>query len=305
MLVAVLVFWVLALVLGFALVYYDALERAFALPPELEAGFDEALYVSFTTLSTLGYGDVRPIQAPYTVLASVQALLGFGLLTLTISYLLGVYRVLQQLGSLATRLYHGAHGSTIPERLVAGRVTEADRSSLRPHVAELHHELVELYEGMRRYPIAGYFASRQAYRTWPYAFAMVSGAAAALAWGLPAGHPARREPDVEGLLYAVTDISERLRETLPGDVSGVRPAAVRPSHFSDALATGATSDPFVRRFLSMDARMRELGATPAPDPEEAYERYCGWLGYAARRERFLEAAATQLGYPPDTFAKEG
>jgi hypothetical protein len=96
--------WVLLVSLGYALVYYAGMDgdALFSLPGKsLEPSPMEALYLSGVAVSTLGFGDITPTNALYQALVVSEALIGFGILTLAISYIIGVYGVLQQLGVLS------------------------------------------------------------------------------------------------------------------------------------------------------------------------------------------------------------
>ena len=54
----------------------------------------EAFYFSGVTIGTLGLGDVTPLNSLYQVIAVSEALIGFGILTIAITYVLGIYEVL-------------------------------------------------------------------------------------------------------------------------------------------------------------------------------------------------------------------
>jgi len=57
------------------------------------------------------------------------------------------------------------------------------------------------------------------------------------------------------------------------------------------------ADPWVARFLHIEASMRELARLEEPpDAEEAYDRYKRWLPFAHRNRAFFEASAKDLGY---------
>src|SRR5438552_509995 len=78
-LLALFAVWAAGLVLGFGL-----LQQA-AAPEGRTLG--ESLYLSGTTFTTLGYGDVTPAGPIGRVLSFVEALLGFGFLAVVIGYL--------------------------------------------------------------------------------------------------------------------------------------------------------------------------------------------------------------------------
>src|SRR5918992_4839639 len=90
--------WIVLVLTGYAFVYYAGMTGGdfnFS-NPDLEPSFGEALYMSGTAISTLGFGDVTPTGSLYQALAASEALIGFGILTLAITYVVGIYGVLQQ-----------------------------------------------------------------------------------------------------------------------------------------------------------------------------------------------------------------
>lgn len=88
-LVAVIAGWVVLLWAGWALVYWPRLPEQFSfspgIDPRIRGGFVDALYLSLMTMTTLGYGDVTPSTGWMRILATLQALTGFGLLTASVT----------------------------------------------------------------------------------------------------------------------------------------------------------------------------------------------------------------------------
>ena len=107
-LVTTVVVWTVLLGVGWALVFWPFLPEGFRfgspLAPAEQAGFLDALYFSFVTLATLGYGDISPTGAVLRLLAPLEAAVGFALLTAGISWILSVYPVLGRRRALAQRL---------------------------------------------------------------------------------------------------------------------------------------------------------------------------------------------------------
>src|SRR5215203_7374367 len=97
---ATITVWIFLVSLGYALVYYAGMDgRTFSFSTSgLEPSFMEAMYFSGVTIATLGLGDVTPLSSLYQAIAVSEAPIGFGILTLSISYVIGVYEVLQRLG---------------------------------------------------------------------------------------------------------------------------------------------------------------------------------------------------------------
>ncbi|AQT75681.1 MULTISPECIES: potassium channel family protein [Streptomyces] len=121
--VAVVAVWALTVVLGWALVYAPHMPDGFTytagLEPADHARFLDALYVSLVTVSTLGLGDIAPGDGWLRILAPVEGLVGFVLLSATVSWTLGIYPALARRRALALRLSHLARTHPTTEQLDA------------------------------------------------------------------------------------------------------------------------------------------------------------------------------------------
>ncbi|MFI8320173.1 potassium channel family protein [Streptomyces sp. NPDC085529] len=108
--IAVLAVWAVTVAVGWALVYWphmpDDFSYATGLDPGEHAGPVDALYVSLVTLATLGLGDIAPTAGWLRVLAPLEALVGFVLLSATVAWILGIYPALARRRTLALRLSH-------------------------------------------------------------------------------------------------------------------------------------------------------------------------------------------------------
>src|SRR5918994_4585154 len=96
--------WVGLLGAGFALVVWPHLEENFVfqnLDPAEHSGFVDALYFSFVTLATLGYGEITPATTLFRLVTPGEAMIGFVLLTAVISWVLSIYPALTRLRRLA------------------------------------------------------------------------------------------------------------------------------------------------------------------------------------------------------------
>jgi hypothetical protein len=98
--VLVIGLWIVVLVVGWALVYWPALPERFIfaspLDPQTHDGLVDALYFSWVTQATLGFGDIAPRNGLLRVLAPAQATIGFGLFTVAVTWVLSVYPALQR-----------------------------------------------------------------------------------------------------------------------------------------------------------------------------------------------------------------
>lgn len=105
---AVIGVWGVAAVVGWALVYWPHMPDGFTFPAGSSAASDpaflDALYVSMVTISTLGFGDVFPDTGWLRVANPLEAIFGFALLTIAVSWVLQVYPALSRRRALALRL---------------------------------------------------------------------------------------------------------------------------------------------------------------------------------------------------------
>jgi hypothetical protein len=300
--------WISLVALGYALIYYAGMSAETFLfsSGRLAPSFMEALYFSGVSIATLGLGDVTPLSSIYQAISVSEALVGFGILTLSISYVIGVYEVLQRLGVLTAGLYHQAQDTDDPLSILRPHFPEGPHRGLETHVMSLHRDLVEVYEGIRRYPIVYYYHSRRAYRSLPFAFRMIGGMAGALRWGLPKNHPGSQTPWLPTLIVGLDTLTGYLDERFLSEELEVAPELVPFETFQAALERDKEpSDPWLERFLQMEAFMRDLARLEdAPDPKDGFERYKEWVPFAQRNRAFFEASARDLGYDLDDLAQE-
>jgi hypothetical protein len=103
-LVLVIFSWAILLTVGFALLYYSSLPADFrAQSGTPDHGFWTALYFSFEVMTTLGLGELTPNPAWLRMLVSFHALVGFALVTASVSWIVLLYPALARMRSLARR----------------------------------------------------------------------------------------------------------------------------------------------------------------------------------------------------------
>jgi hypothetical protein len=88
--VAVTGLWTVLIVLGWTLVYWPHISHGFSyaegLQPTVRTDFLDALYLSLVMVATLGLGDIVPDDGWLRIVAPLQALVGFALLTALVSW---------------------------------------------------------------------------------------------------------------------------------------------------------------------------------------------------------------------------
>jgi hypothetical protein len=154
-LVSIVALWLLLLVTGWALVLWPHIADGFRFDPGAasgEATLVDAFYVSIVTLATVGFGDITPASGWLKILLPFEALIGLGLLTATVSWLLSVHPALSRRRSLAYEisLLRRAEAD-LPALALDDAVGESALS-------ELTSRLVAVERDLTAWPIAYYFA---------------------------------------------------------------------------------------------------------------------------------------------------
>jgi len=296
--VATIAVWLGLQVVGFALVYSPAIADHHFETGRAGHSFGTALYFSGATLSSLSFSDVEPRSLAYHGLAAAETLVGLGILTLAITYVLNLYRVLQDQGVLSSLLLHHSMAANDPVALVRPHFVDGRPEGLGTLLRELDRNLTEYREGIRRYPLVWYFHTRRPYRSLPYIFWFTGAAAAALRWALPASHPATTDPWLPGLINGYEDTVRGVSLQFLGE-TGVPEPAVSLAEFRAAIE-GRTAPDRVTRFLETERLMCEMGRTaPEPDVAERYARYREWARFSDVGRAFVRDASTALGLDPE------
>ncbi len=298
MLPATVAVWLALEVIGFALIYHVGMvDGAFTAPAGHNPSFGQALYLSGVTIATLGYGDITPQQPLYQALTVGESLTGFAILTLTISYVLGAFGVLNRLSILSDTLRHHAADPTDPASLLDRHVLHGEPRGLEALLERIHDGLQSYDEGLRRYPVVYYFHARQLTRSMPYVVAVVGYLVSALRWGLPGSHALRDDPWLLALVDQYDSLVQRIQRSFVGGALDEPPPALELHEF--VLAYGSTGkDGWVDDFRELEERTARQFSLAGGDRDagDTYRRYRDWLPFAHRRLDFLARAAQDLGY---------
>jgi Ion channel len=154
-LIAVVMSWATMLVVGWALFLMPHMPGSFAFGDAPHSSrVAESLYLSLTTLTTVGFGDIAPAEGWLRIVTPVEALIGFGLLTASVSWLLSIYPLLSRRRSLAYEI----HLLTEAEAKTGKPLTEMEAASAEGVYSELTSRLVSVERDMVTFPVAYYFA---------------------------------------------------------------------------------------------------------------------------------------------------
>ena len=158
-LLAVIASWAALLAVGWAFVFWPHLARGFLLAPGLsssaQGGVVDALYLSLVTLTTLGYGDITPTSSWLKVLVPFEALVGFGLLTASLSWVISLYPAFSRHRSLA----HEVNLVREAESETELGVREMDALAAEQMLGSLTTQLIAVQTDLIHFPISYYFRS--------------------------------------------------------------------------------------------------------------------------------------------------
>jgi hypothetical protein len=181
--VAVITTWAVLQLVGWALVYLPFVPDGFSygadLDPEGHPAIVEAFYFSVVSMSTLGLGDVYPIDPWLRLFAPLQALIGFALLTAAVAWFLELYPGLGRRRALALRLALMGRADTSGHLLDMESATSS--GLLDSITADLAQARVDLWQNAETY----YFTEDVA----------ETSLAAQLPYGLHLARVARRSSD--------------------------------------------------------------------------------------------------------------
>ncbi|MDE3104665.1 MAG: two pore domain potassium channel family protein [Acidobacteriota bacterium] len=248
-LILLLALWALLLVVGFALLYFalgspfqDAMARQRDLPWG-RMGTD--LYVSGTTLFTLGLGDVLPLDPAVRLLIIVESGVGLGFVALVISYLPVLYQSFSRREVSIALLDARAGSPPTAAELLRRHGFEGGEVAMSELLAEWERWSAEILESHISYPLLCYYRSQHDNQSWLSA------------------------------LVAVLDSCALLITLTEGD-------ATRQAQLTFAMARHALID--LGHVFSLEQRTREL-AERCPDrlPAEGFGRLCEALGETSLR----------------------
>jgi hypothetical protein len=216
-LILLLVVWASVMIFGFALIFY-ALGSPFS-DPALSPGFLSDLYVSGTTIFTLGLGDVLPHSGSARVLVILESGTGLGFLAVVMGYFPVLYGAFSRREVSISLLDARAGSPPTAAELLRRHASEGGESALGLLLVEWERWSAELLESHISYPLLCYFRSQHNNQSWISALTAVLDTSALLIAGVQ-GHEARQAQLTFAMArHALVDLAQ---------IFGLRPVAPRP-----------------------------------------------------------------------------
>lgn len=202
--------WVLALIVGFALLNWSLGTMMHAIDPTRPDGpvaFGTYLYWSGVTFFTLGYGDITPISTLGRTLAVVETGLGFGFLAMVISYIPVLYQAFSR-RELTISLLDARGGSPPSAGEVLLRLARARNIAAGEQLlAEWERWSAELLESHLSFPLLGYYRSQHDNQSWLAAVTTMLDTCALILAGIKSVDSYRAQLTFAMARHAVVDLS--------------------------------------------------------------------------------------------------
>lgn len=205
-LILLLVVWAGGMIVGFALIYY-ALGSPFT-DVTRGLGFRTDLYVSGTTIFTLGLGDVTPRSPWSRVLTILEAGTGFGFLAAVMGYFPVLYSAFSRREVSISLLDARAGSPPTAAELLRRHAYEGADQALTLLLVEWERWSAELLESHISYPLLCYFRSQHTNQSWISALTSILDTCALLIAGVR-GHEARQAQLTFAMArHAVVDLAQ-------------------------------------------------------------------------------------------------
>ena len=205
-LIFLLAMWAAAMLVGFALIYH-ALGSPF-IDTAQGAGFRSDLYVSGTTLFTLGLGDVTPHTGWVRWVIILEAATGLGLLAVVMGYFPVLYAAFSRREVSISLLDARAGSPPTAAELLKRHSYEGGEAALSLLLVEWERWSAELLESHISYPLLCYFRSQHSNQSWISALTSMLDTSALLISGVQ-GHEARQAQLTFAMArHALVDLSQ-------------------------------------------------------------------------------------------------
>jgi hypothetical protein len=253
-LVVLLILWASALVLAFGL-----LQFADGTPAQLPNGrysnsIATNVYLSGSTLFTLGLGDVAPRGRIARVLAVVEAGTGFGFLAVVIGYFPVIYQAFSRRELNISLLDARAGSPATAAELLRRHQGPGGLDALQRLLYEWEHWSADLLESHLSYPVLAYFRSQHKNESWLTALTTVLDTSALLMLGVSG--PCARQARLTFAMarHALVDLAQ-VFGTPPTAAEDRLPPAVLAGLHADLAALGL---PLAEKAEARLAELRSL-----------------------------------------------
>ena len=220
---SLLLFWIFALLVGFALIYMPQLTtRGDFLSSNGPLHWGDALYVSGMCLTSIGFGDIVPREGLLRGVAVGEGIVGLLVTGVTVTYALAVFPVLPTLRVLAGTLNEETDGQVNALPMVLRYLATDSAQMLALRCRELSTDLRLLAEAHSMHPVLFYAHPRRPEDSFLRVLIVTQQLVLLLRYGLRRSEqPALvRDPRIVGLEESLIAVLRRLGGSLHLQVRG-------------------------------------------------------------------------------------
>ncbi len=150
--------WAITLIVGFGFVHYGFIQQG---------SLADAVYLSGSTFTTLGYGDVAPATPAARTLAVAEAATGFGFFAVVIAYLPVLYQAFSRREAFIALFDSRAGSPPAAGRMFLRIPPKKDNETcMMGFLIEAEQWAAELLEGHLSFPVLGQYRSQHDNQSW-------------------------------------------------------------------------------------------------------------------------------------------
>lgn len=205
-LILLLAVWATMMILGFALLFYS-LGSPFTDSTHMSRFYSD-LYVSGTTIFTLGLGDVIPQNSWSRSLLILEAGTGFGLLAVVMGYFPVLYGAFSRREVIISLLDARAGSPPTAAELLRRHSFEGSKEALAMLLTEWERWSAELLESHLSYPLLCYFRSQHNNQSWLSALTAILDTSALLIAGMRGPEARQAQLTFAMARHAMVDLSQ-------------------------------------------------------------------------------------------------
>lgn len=170
-LIALLALWAFMLIIGFALLQW-AQGNAFTPSGSLHS-MGGALYLSGTTLFTLGFGDITPLSSAARMISVTEAGVGLGFLAIVIGYLPTLYQAFSRREIVISMLDSRASSPPTAAEILRRFKDSNDDRAFEQFLKDWEIWCADVLESHLSYPVLAYYRSQHDRQSWVSALTAV------------------------------------------------------------------------------------------------------------------------------------
>jgi hypothetical protein len=196
--------WMAGLVVGFGALHWSLATALHGADPE--PSFLNYVYLSGTTLFTLGYGDITPTGDTGRVLAVIESGMGLASLAVVVGYLPVLYQASSRREVSISLLDARAGSPPTAAQFLLRLARTGNISVANPFLEEWERWSAEILESQLSYPVLSYYRSQHINQSWLAALTAVLDSCALLVAGVDGNDPYQAQLTFAMARHAAVDL---------------------------------------------------------------------------------------------------